>query len=340
MNDTTIGLLGIVALMVLIFLRMPIGFAMALVGFVGFAVVSGTPGALSNLSAVPFRYVADYTFVVIPMFLLMGNIAANTGISRDLYTAAHSWVGHMRGGLAMASVAAGAGFAAVSGSSTATAAAMGKVAFPEMQRYAYDPRLSTGCIAAGGTMGILIPPSMGFILYAVLTEESVGQLFMAGIIPGVLEAVFYMVTIYVLCLYNPRMGPAGPTTSLKEKLVSLKGIWSMLALFLLVMGGIYAGFFTPSEAAAIGAFGALVISLAMRRYSNKIYIESLAETGRTTAMIFMLVIGAIIFQRFLAVSNLPFVLSEAVAALSVPPVVVIMIVIVFYIIVGCFLDIF
>ena len=250
MTDTSVGLIGLGVLLVLIFIGMPIGFAMALVGFAGFALIAGMEGALSNLSAVPFGYVADYSFVVIPLFLLMGNLAANTGISRDIYSAAHSWVGHLRGGLAMSTVVASAGFAAVSGSSTATAAAMGKVSFPEMQRYNYDPKIAAGSIAAGGTMGILIPPSMGFILYAILTEESVGQLFMAGIIPGILEVVFYITTIYILCLSNPDMAPAGPKTSLRQKLISLKGVWSMLALFALVMGGIYAGFFTPSEAAA------------------------------------------------------------------------------------------
>jgi C4-dicarboxylate transporter DctM subunit len=340
MTDTSAGLIGLGVLLVLIFIGMPIGFAMALVGFAGFAFIAGMEGALSNLSAVPFGYVADYSFVVIPLFLLMGNLAANTGISRDIYTAAHSWVGQLRGGLAMSTVVASAGFAAVSGSSTATAAAMGKVSFPEMQRYNYDPKIAAGSIAAGGTMGILIPPSMGFILYAILTEESVGQLFMAGIIPGILEVVFYIITIYILCMSNPAIAPAGAKTSFKQKLISLKGVWSMLALFALVMGGIYAGFFTPSEAAAVGAFGALAISLVMRRFTFKIFINSLAETGQTTAMIFILIIGAMIFMRFLAVSNLPFVLSEFVANLNVPAYGVIAAVVVFYIFVGCFLDIF
>lgn len=340
MTDTSVGLIGLGVLLVLIFIGIPIGFAMALVGFVGFAFIAGMQGALSNLSAVPFGYVADYSFVVIPLFLLMGNLAANTGISRDIYTAAHSWVGHFRGGLAMSTVVASAGFAAVSGSSTATGAAMGKVAFPEMQRYNYDPKIAAGSIAAGGTMGILIPPSMGFILYAILTEQSVGQLFMAGIIPGILEVIFYIATIYILCLRNPAIAPSGPRTSFKQKLMSLKGIWSMLALFALVMGGIYTGLFTPSEAAAIGAFGALVISLVMGRFTPRIFVSSLAETGRTTAMIFILIIGAMIFMRFLAVSNLPFVLSEFVANLNIPAYGVIAVVVVFYIFVGCFLDIF
>jgi tripartite ATP-independent transporter DctM subunit len=339
MSEATVGLIGIFVLMVLIFLRMNIGLAMALVGFGGFAALAGLNGALSNLSAVPYRYVADYNFVVIPLFLLMGSIAANTGISRDLYTAAHSWVGQLRGGLAMATVSACAFFAAICGSSTATAAAMGKVALPEMERYKYAPELSTGCVAAGGTMGILIPPSLGFILYAILTEESVGKLFMAGILPGVLEAVFYIVTIYILCLFNPRLGPAGPRTSLKSKLISLKNVWSMLSLFVLVIGGIYLGIFTPSEAAAIGAFGALIISLVTRRFNRISFIDALAETGRSTAMIFLLVIGAMIFQRFLAVSKLPFLIAETVGNLNASRYVILGAIIVIYIILGCFLDI-
>jgi C4-dicarboxylate transporter DctM subunit len=340
MSEPAIGIIGILVLMVLIFLRMPIGLAMAFVGFTGFGVVAGFKGALSNLSSVPYRYVADYSFVVIPLFLLMGSIAANSGISRSLYHATHKWVGQLRGGLAMATVAACAGFAAICGSSTATGAAMGKVALPEMQRFKYSPELSTGCIAAGGSMGILIPPSLGFILYAILTEESVGQLFMAGIIPGILEAVFYIMTIYILCKINPSMGPAGPKTSFKSKVISLSGIWSMLVLFVLVMGGIYVGIFVPSEAAAIGAFGALVIGLVNKGLNSQSFTSSLAETGRSTAMIFLLVIGAMIFQRFLAVTNLPFFIAELVAGLSMSAYVILSAVIIFYIIVGCFLDVF
>ncbi|MBN1191185.1 MAG: TRAP transporter large permease [Dehalococcoidales bacterium] len=340
MSEPVIGLIGIVVLLVLIFLRMPIGLAMALVGFGGFAIISGTSGAFSNLSSVSYRYVADYNFVVIPLFMLMGTIAANTGISRDIYRSAHSWVGQIRGGLAMSSVVAAGGFAAICGSSTATAVAMAKVAFPEMKRYNYDEGMAVGSLAAGGTLGILIPPSMGFIMYAILTEASVGQLFMAGIIPGVLEVVFYIFTIYFLCLRNPKMGPPGPRTSLREKIVSLKNIWSMLALFVLVMGGIYLGFFTPSEAAAVGASGALIISLVMRRMNTRIFVDSIAETGQTTAMVLILIIGSMIFARFLAVSKLPFVMADVVANLDLPAVLVLAGILVFYVIIGCFLEIF
>ncbi|HSW57472.1 MAG TPA: TRAP transporter large permease [Dehalococcoidales bacterium] len=340
MSPYMIGLIGIVVLMVLIFLRMPIGLAMALVGFGGFAVISGIEGAMSNLSSIPYRFVADFNFVVIPLFLLMGAIAANTGISHDLFVSAHKWVGHLRGGLAMATVMATAGFAAMSGSSTATAVAMSKVAFPEMKKFNYDEKMAAGTLAAGGTLGILIPPSMGFIMYAILTEQSIGALFMAGILPGLTEVLFYIVTIYILCRIDPSRGPAGPRTSLKSRLVSLKGIWAMLAVFGLVMGGIYTGLFTPSEAAAIGACGAIVISLSMGRLKPRIFGDSLVETGRTAAMIFILIIGAMIFMRFLAVTKLPFVMADVVSGLDVNPYVLLIGILVFYIIIGCFLEIF
>ncbi len=340
MSDQVIGLLGIALLLVLIFLKMPIGFAMALVGFGGFAMIAGTNGALSNLGSLPYRHVAEYTFIVIPLFVLMGAVAANSGISRDLYTASYNWVGHLRGGLAMATVVATAGFAAVSGSSTATAVAMSKVAFPEMRRFNYDQKMAAGTLAAGGTLGILIPPSMGFIMYAILTEQSVGSLFVAGILPGLTEVVFYIVTIYILCLIKPAMGPAGPKVALRQRFSSLKGIWSMLALFGLVMGGIYTGLFTPTEAAAVGSTGALIIALIMRRLNFKIFGDSLTEAGRTSAMIMILIVGAMIFMRFLAVSKLPFVLADVVTGLNVHPYVLLIGILFFYIVIGCFLEIF
>ena len=334
-----IGLLGIVVLVVLIFLKMPIGFSMLLVGFAGFAMISGPAGAFSNLSAIPFRNVTDYTFIVIPLFMLMGNVAGNTGISRDLYATAHAWIGQIRGGLAMASVLAAAMFAAITGSSTATATSVTKVAFPEMKRYKYDETMAAGCLSAGGTMGILIPPSMGFILYSILTEESIGKLFMAGIIPGILEALLYIITIYILCLRDPTKGPPGPKTGFKEKFKSLRLTWPMLALFVLVMGGIYFGWFTPSEAAAIGAAGALIISLLMRRLSIKSFLESLTETATSAATIMIMIIGAMVFSRFVAVSQLPSALADVIAGINVPPYALLTLFMVLYIFLGCFLEV-
>jgi C4-dicarboxylate transporter DctM subunit len=340
MNENLIGLLGIVILLILIFIRLPIGFAMALIGFVGFAILSGTDVSLNMVGVITHSTVVNYSFIVVPLFLLMGNFAASSRITKDLYDAAFTWLGHNRGGLAAATTVACGGFAAICGSSMATATAMGKVALPEMERYNYDTKLAAGCIAAGGTVGILIPPSMGFVLYAILTEQSVGHLFMAGIFPGILEVVFYVLVIYFLCLRNPSLGPAGPRTSFKAKLVSLKNIWAMLVLFLLVIGGIYMGIFTPTEAAGVGAVGALLISMVARRLTRQGFIQAVSETGQYTAMVFILVIGAMIFTRFLAVSQLPYVMAEMIGAIELNRYFILIGILIFYIIIGCFLDIF
>jgi len=340
MSEGTIGLLGLCVLLLLVFLRMPIGLAMLLVGFWGFALLGGIGGALNNLDAVPYRYVADFTFAVIPLFLLMGSVAAKGGISEDLYKAAYAWVGRLRGGLAMATVWATAGFAAICGSSTATAAGIGKIAYPEMKKFNYDARLATGSIAAGGTMGVLIPPSLGFVTYAILTEQSIGKLFMAGIIPGILEAVFYVVTIWIVCRLNPELGPPGTRVPLGAKFASLKGVWSMIVLFLLVMGGIYAGIFTPTEAAGVGASGAIVVGLLKRRLDKATFIESLADSCRSTAVIFLLIVGAMVFQRFIAISNLPFRLADLIAGLGLSRYAILSLILLFYIFAGCFMDIF
>jgi tripartite ATP-independent transporter DctM subunit len=270
----------------------------------------------------------------------MGAVVSNTGVSGELYSTAYKWIGHLRGGLAMSTVAACAGFSAICGSSMATAATMARVALPEMQKHHYDPKLATGVIAAGGTMGILIPPSMGFILYGIICEQSVGKLFMAGIIPGILMTIFYIALIYLMCRINPSLGPAGPSTGLREKIFSLKNTWAMLALFLIVMGGIYMGIFTPTEAGAIGAFGSIVISFVGRWLTWKNLSSSIIETAQTSAMIVFMIIGAFIFMRFLAISNLPFLMGEIVSGLAVPKYVILLAIVALYIILGCFLDIF
>ena len=265
MTSTTIGIIGIIVLLVLLFSRMPIGFVMGLVGFLGFVSLTGFENGLGLLRTVTYSTFANYDLSVIPLFILMGSFCFFAGLSKDLYDTVHKWLGQLRGGLAMATVAACAGFAAISGSSLATAATMGTVALTEMKRHRYDDRLSTGAVAAGGTIGILIPPSVILILYGVITEQSIGKLFLAGFIPGILEAIFYMVTIYIMCRHNPSLGPPGPKTGLIEKLTALKDTWIVLALFVLVIGGIYAGIFSPTEAAGVGAFGACLFGLAKRR---------------------------------------------------------------------------
>ena len=338
MTPLTIGLIGLGILFVLLLSRMPIGLVMALVGFAGFAYICGFDDALGVLGTVPYDTFVSYGMSIIPLFILMGSFCYFAGLSRDLYDTVHAWLGRFRGGLAMATVGACASFAAVSGSSLATAATMGTVALPEMRRYKYDDRLATGSVAAGGTIGILIPPSIVLILYAVITEQSIGKLFLAGFIPGVLEAVFYIVTIYILCKRNPLMGPPGPRTSFIEKIVSLKNSWVVVVLFVVIIGGIYQGWFSPIEAAGVGAFGAFAFAIARRKLSWQAFKTSLFETGKTTAMIFVIIMGAMILGYFLAVSRLPFELANFIGGLPVNRYVILAIILVFYLALGCVMD--
>jgi tripartite ATP-independent transporter DctM subunit len=331
--------MGIALMVILIFLRMPVAFVMALIGSLGLCYISGLNVSVANLGIVSYSTVANFNMAVLPLFLLMGNVAGQAGISRDIYRTSYTWFGRVKGGLAMASVVGCGGFAAICGSSAATAAAMGTVALPEMKKFKYDPKLAIGSIAAGGTLGFLIPPSLGFIIYALLTEESIGRLFMAGILPGVLEIILYMITIWYICLRNPDMGPAGPKTSFGEKIISLKGSWSMMVLFLLVMGGIYLGVFTPGEAGAIGAFGAFVIGFARRRLDRSGILDSFLDTGRTTAMVLLLIFGATIFTQFMAVTKIPFTLANMIGGLEVNRYVILVGILFFYILIGCVFDV-
>jgi len=339
MSPEMIGLIGVAVLVLLIFMRVWIGIAMAVVGFVGFACIAGLRNALFVLGSVPFNYVADETMAAIPLFILMGVVVSNTGVAGDLYRTGYKWFGQLRGGLAIATVVACGGFAAISGSSSAGAATMGKMALPEMKKYNYDLKLAAGAVAAGGTVGILIPPSMGFILYGLLTELSIGKLFMAGLIPGILEILFYAGVIMVMCRFNPRLGPAGPSVGFREKLTSLRATWPILGLFLLVMGGIYGGWFTPTEAGAIGAFGALVISAIIRKLTRESFVASVLEAAQNAAMIVLLMAGAFIFMKFMAVSRLPNWLADVAAGLPFPPLAILGLIIVMYIFLGMFLDI-
>ena len=338
MTPLTVGLIGTGILFILLFSRMQIGLVMGLVGFAGFVYLQGLDPGLGILGTVPYRTFADYGLSVVPLFILMGEFCFFAGVSKDLYDTVHSWLGQLRGGLAMATVGACASFAAVSGSSLATAATMGTVALPEMRRYKYDDRLATGCVAAGGTIGILIPPSVILIIYGIITEQSIGKLFAAGFIPGVLEAVFYMVTIYILCKFNPLLGPPGPRTSFIQKIVSLKGTWVVVLLFVVVMGGIYLEVFSPTEAARVGAFGAFVFAIARRRLVWQAFKESLVETGKTTAMIFIILVGAMIFNYFLAVSRLPFELADFIGGLQVNRYIILGFILVTYLFLGCIMS--
>ena len=338
MTPELVGILGIIILFILLASRIYIGIAMALVGFLGFSYLSGLSTGLALLGMVPYGTGSFYTFSVIPLFVLMGQFAFYSGMSHDIYRAVDKWMGHLPGGLGMATIAGCAGFAAICGSSLATAATMGTVALPEMRKYKYDLGLATGSIAAGGTLGILIPPSIGFVIYGILTEESIGRLLLAGILPGILLAGLYMLSIYILCKRKPQLGPAGLKVPLKEKLRSLTGTWGMLLLFALVMGGIYLGIFTPIEAAGVGATGALVISIIRKKMSFSVILKCLQDTLRTTAMIFLILIGAEIFTLFLGVSKLPMLLADVVGGLALHRYIVLGIILLLFVILGCVMD--
>jgi tripartite ATP-independent transporter DctM subunit len=338
MSAEAVGLLGIGILIALLFLRVWVGMAMVIVGFLGFAYIVGFKHAFLIMGSVPYSTISNETVASVPLFILMGVVVSNTGVAKDLYHSAYKWLGQLRGGLAMATVVACGGFAAITGTSPATVATMGKVAVPEMKKYKYDPKLTAGAVVAGGTLGILIPPSMGFILYGILTEESIGKLFMAGIIPGILEVLFYVATIFLLCSIKPSMGPRGPKVSLREKVLSLKYTWAMLCLFILVIGGIYGGWFTPTEAGAIGAFGAIAISFIVRKLTRENLLSAILEAAQTAAMIVMIITGAFIFMKFMAVSRVPNLMAEFLGGLPFPPLVILILIILLYIILGTFLD--
>jgi tripartite ATP-independent transporter DctM subunit len=333
-----IGLIGIVIMVVLLALRMPIGIAMLLVGVVGFAVLNGVQPALSVLGSYPYSYSAVYELAVIPLFVLMGNAAAASGMSRDLYAAAYAWVGHWRGGLASATVLACAGFAAVSGSSVASAVTMGKVCLPEMRRYKYDPRLATGTVAAGGTLGILIPPSTAFVVYAILTEESIGRLLLAGFLPGLMLTALFVVTIAVWTRARPELGPPGPVAPRSERLETLGKAGPIVAIVAMTIGGIYLGVFTPEEAAAVGAFLALLYALWRRSLTWGVLSTTLLDTVKTTSFVFLILIGALVFGPFLALSGLPAKLAAMLVGLDVPRIVILAILVVVYIGLGMFLE--
>jgi C4-dicarboxylate transporter DctM subunit len=338
MIPITVGFIGIGILFLFLFLGMPIGIAMGMVGFAGFAYLRGFDSALGVLTTVPYTTFASYSFSVVPLFILMGAFCFYAGLSKDLYYTVNRWIGHLRGGLAMATVGGCAGFAAVSGSSVATAATMGTVALPEMKRYGYDPALATGSVAAGGTIGILIPPSVGFIVYGIITEQSIGKLFLAGFIPGILEAVFYMITISIICRINPQLGPPGPRSNWIERIRALKNTWIVLLLFLLVLGGLYFGIFTPTEAGGAGAFGAFIFALGRRKLGWQAFKDSLLETLRNTAMILMIVLGAMILGYFLAISRVTFVIADTIGGLEVNRYIVLTSILVFLLFLGTVLD--
>lgn len=339
----TASLIGFAAVLVLVLLRMPIAFAMGLVGMVGFMLENSFRGSISMVSRLIIDASQDYGLSVVPLFVLMGLFVNKGGISRELYQVSNAFLGHFKGGLAMATIAACGGFAAICGSSLATAATMSKVAMPEMRKFGYADSLSTASIAAGGTLGILIPPSVILVIYGLMTETSIGQLFIAGIIPGFLGILFYLAAVRWTVWRNPAAGPAGPRASWSQRLAALRGVWAVLLLFFLVIGGLYGALnvwpiylrFSPTEAAGMGAAGAFLIALFRGGLSLKSTFEVLRETSMTTASLFSVLIGAWIFSNFVNIAGLPEALSGAVMAYEVSPWTVMAMIILIYIVLGC-----
>ena len=338
MDFITINLIGLAAMLLLLALGVPIGFTMGMVGLVGSAVMIGIEPSLSMLGQTAFETVVTDDLSVVPLFILMGYFATSSGLSEALFRAFNTWMGHLRGGLALATIGACGGFAAICGSSLATAATMTQVALPEMRRYGYDERLATGAIAAGGTIGILIPPSVILVLYGILTETPIGQLFAAGIIPGLLTVAGFMVTISIVTRINPELGPRGERSKTREKFAALSSVGLTLALFLLVIGGIYTGAFTPTEAAGIGAIGTFVLALLARRMTPKVLLSCLVDTVKTTAMIFTILIGAIMLNKFLTLGGLAGELGEIVVGLNSSKLLTMIVILLIYFVLGCALD--
>ncbi|KMY67971.1 C4-dicarboxylate ABC transporter permease [Desulfocarbo indianensis] len=338
LSNTLVGVIGIVLLVALFFLRIPVAYVMALVGFAGFAWVRGLDPGLSILARDIYGVFSSYGLTIIPLFIFMGHLAYHAGISRRLYDTAYKFTGSTRGGLAMATICACTAFGAVCGSSPATAATMATVGLPEMRRYGYHPELATGSVASGGSMGMLMPPSVVLIVYGVLTEQSIGRLFMAGVVPAVFITALFIAAIALMCRWRPELGPAGPRHSLLQKMQSLFNLIETLAVFLLVMGGLFLGWFTPTEAGGVGAMGVLLAALARRQISWDGFWRAVVDSLRTSCMVLFLVAGAVIFGHFLAVTGIPMAVAEAISGLDLPGWAVIFLMVLVYLLGGCFID--
>ena len=339
MSAFEIGIIGFIILVALILIGMNLAFTLIISGFIGFSLIGGVDAALGNLAIIPFDRMTNYQFTVFPMFMLMGSFVSYGGIGAEAYTMARAWFGHFKGGLAIATIGACGLFAAVQGTSLAGSIVMGKIAYPEMRRAGYAMPLAAACVSVGGTLGILIPPSMGFILIGIMTDLNIGELFLAGILPGILVCLFYMGTVVVLCRMNPSLAPSIPKVGWGVRISSLRLTWPVVVLFLLVMGGIYGGVFTATEAGAIGAAGALIISLVKRQMSRKSFVNSLWDTARMMGMIIVVLSGVFLFNSFLSITEIPFRLGEFLAALPFSRYIVLVIILIFYIILGMFFDV-
>ena len=338
MEPTTVAILAMLLLFFLLAIGLPIGFAMGTSAFLGSLFFEDMDAMLFLLGQTAYETTITYNLSIVPMFILMGYFASNSGLSEALFRACNTWLGYRRGGLALATIGGCGAFAAVCGSSLATAATMTQVALPEMKRYNYDDALATGSIAAGGTIGILIPPSVILVLYGILTETSIGELFLAGFLPGILTILFFMATVSVVTRMNPKAGPRGEKTTLQAKLFAIKDVWGTLLLFLLVIGGIYTGIFSPEEAAGIGASGALGLALMARTMTWALFFNCLMETVKTSAMIFIILIGAILFNNFLVLSAVPDAIGLWIEGLPFSATVILLVILLIYLIMGCALD--
>ncbi len=338
MTGYTVGVVGIVVMLVLMFARVPIAVAMMAAGAGGYVALAGWTPLLAHLKTGPFLLLASESFSVIPLFLLMGYVAARAGISRALFEGANAMIGHVRGGLALAAIGGCAMFGAICGSSLATAATMGQVALPEMRRHGYSGRLATGTLAAGGTLGILIPPSIGLIVYGILAEQNIAKLFLAAFVPGILAALGYMAAIAIQVRRRPQDGPAAPRAGRAERRRALGAMAPPAALFLLVLGGIYSGIFTPTEAASFGVLGAFALAVVVYRVAWREVVESLLDTAVASAMIFLILIGADVFNAFMALSGLPQGLADAIGRSGMAPLAVLVAILLIYVVLGCLMD--
>lgn len=338
LSNEAIAVIGFVVLFVLMLLRVPVGMAMGLVGVTGFGYLVGFSPAMKLVGQTTMRTVTDYTFGVIPMFLLMGAFVSVSGISRELFRAANTFVGHWRGGLGIATIAACGAFAAISGSSVATAATFSAVAYPEMRRFNYPQSFATGVIAVGGTLGAMLPPSTVLVVYGIITEQDIGKLFIAGIVPGLLAIILHMITIFIIGRVRPNFLPQGPASTWRARVFAMRDVWSPLLLFLFVIGGLYGGFFVPTEAGAVGAIGAFLIGVIRGKLNREGILQSLLQATRTAAAVFTVLIGALFFGRFLTITQTPQHVTEFFLSLGVGPYGVLALILLMYIVLGCLMD--
>ena len=338
MSPDLVAILGFVALFAMMLLRVPVGMAMGLVGVAGFGAIAGLKPALSLISQTSMRTVTDYTFGVIPMFLLMGAFVSNSGMSRELFRAANTFLGHLRGGLGFATIIACAGFAAISGSSVATAATFSTVAYPEMRRFGYPQSIAAGTIAAGGTLGAMFPPSTVLVVYGIITEQDIGKLFLAGIVPGLLAVAMYILTLALIGTIRPALLPRGAASDWPARRAALGDVWAPVLLFVFVIGGLYGGLFTPTEAGGMGAGGAFVIGIARRRLTRPLILASLLQATRTAAAVFTVLIGALLFGYFLTITGTPQHVTEFLTGLGVGSYGVLGLILLMYLILGCLMD--